>query len=263
VLSTCLAVALAASPALKVAVPGFTFVNLEPRLGEVFLDRFVNVVAQQGVQVTSEKDIKQVLGLERQKALLGCDQQDCAIELAGALGVDAILVGSLARVGRSYTVNLRAIRTGTGAQLVTATERVDSEDALQNWLDQQARALPGQLRLALGLPADEATTGTSNVARWIPGIIGGLALIGGGVSLGLSVGEADRLRNGHLVEPDITTAATTGNVEQTLGVIGLAAGGALLATSVIWVLVAPASAVQVSAAPTRDGFALGVIGAFP
>jgi hypothetical protein len=263
VLSTCLALALAASPTLKVALPGFSFVNLEPRLGDVFLDRFVNVLAQQGVQVTSEKDIKQVLGLERQKALLGCEQQDCAIELAGALGVDAIVVGSLARVGRSYTVNLRAIRTGTGAQLVTATERVDSEEALQDWLDQQARTLPAQLRLALGQPGDKAQAGTSPLVRWLPGIVGGLALIGGGVSLGLSAGQADRLKNGHLIEPAITDAATTGNLEQTLGVVGLAAGGALLATSIIWALVAPSSAVQVSAAPTHDGFALGVIGAFP
>ena len=51
------------------------------------------------VPVTSSKDVQAIVGLDRQKQLLGCGTQSCSAELAGALSVDAPLFGSVAKAG--------------------------------------------------------------------------------------------------------------------------------------------------------------------
>lgn len=255
-----------ASPApLRVALPGFTFVNLDPRLGEVFLDRFVNVLGEQGVVATSEKDVAQVLGVERQKALLGCgDSSGCSVELAGALGVDAIIVGSLARVGAGYTVNLRVLRASSGTVLATATERVASESALQDWFDAEARALPPKLRAALGLEplAVERTTSTpavevSPVVRWVPAMVGGAALVAGGISLWRSYDAAAKLRSGTLTLKGQADAIAAGSLEQDLAIVGFGVGGALIATSIVWAIISHGPPPAISVAPTRGGVTVG------
>src|SRR3954464_15436468 len=90
-----------------------------------------------GFKVTTKNDVAQVLGIERQKQLLGCGdaQSSCLAELAGALGVDGILSGSLARIGSGFTVTLRVLRATDGSELATASVRVKNEEELQDWLD--------------------------------------------------------------------------------------------------------------------------------
>lgn len=53
---------------------------------------------EHGLKVMTGRDIGAVLGLERQKQLLGCmdDSTSCSAELAGALGVGALVVGTVA-----------------------------------------------------------------------------------------------------------------------------------------------------------------------
>jgi hypothetical protein len=51
----------------------------------------------EGLVVTTPSDIRALLGLERQKQLLGCDEgASCLAELSGALGAGAIIAGQLA-----------------------------------------------------------------------------------------------------------------------------------------------------------------------
>ncbi len=101
---------------LKVAAPDFTFVGLDPTLGAVFQDRFLGRLGSPELQVTTQRDVQQLLGLERQRELLGCTttSTSCIAELAGALGVDAVLTGSLARSDSGFIVSLRVLRSKVG-----------------------------------------------------------------------------------------------------------------------------------------------------
>src|SRR5438046_7919376 len=94
----------AATPAPKLGLPGLDRVDVEPEKADFFLEYLAQELYDAGYQVVTRKQIDAVLGLERQKQLLGCadSSSSCLTELAGALGVDAILVGSVARLSGEY-----------------------------------------------------------------------------------------------------------------------------------------------------------------
>src|SRR3990167_7365998 len=95
-----LSLALAAEPLrskpVTLALPGLNAVNLAA--GEDDLQ--AEVVAQKfiahGVQVMTARDLSTVLGMERQKQLLGCaENHACVVEMTAALGADGVIVGDL------------------------------------------------------------------------------------------------------------------------------------------------------------------------
>lgn len=51
-----------------------------------------------------------------------CTEENCAVEIGNLLGVEEIIVGSIARVGATYTVNIRGIQVGTG-EIITSISR--------------------------------------------------------------------------------------------------------------------------------------------
>lgn len=65
-----------------------------------------------GAEVITQREIESVLSLEAQKAMLGCDTQACMAELGGALGVERLVAGTLARLGESWLVHLKVVETG-------------------------------------------------------------------------------------------------------------------------------------------------------
>lgn len=79
------------------------------------LDELVLTEAQRSgrLQVLGMSDLRAVLGLERQRQLLGCESGECLTELGGQLGVDRLLAGALGKVGDLYYLNLKLIRTST------------------------------------------------------------------------------------------------------------------------------------------------------
>lgn len=71
----------------------------------------------------STNEIKQMLEFEGMKQTLGCDEMSCLAELGGALGVDYIISGSVARVGESYLLQLQL----TDIRRAKSVERVSRE----------------------------------------------------------------------------------------------------------------------------------------
>ncbi len=65
-----------------------------------------------GAEVITQREIESVLSLEAQKAMLGCDTRACMAELGGALGVERLVAGTLARLGESWLVHLEVVETG-------------------------------------------------------------------------------------------------------------------------------------------------------
>ncbi|MDP2345754.1 MAG: hypothetical protein Q8O67_32725 [Deltaproteobacteria bacterium] len=57
--------------------------------------------------VLSRSDVRGVLSFEAEKQLLGCTQESCLAELAGALGADFLVTGSLSKIESSTLLSLR------------------------------------------------------------------------------------------------------------------------------------------------------------
>ena len=62
-----------------------------------------------GLSTVSKGDVEAMLGVERQKDLLGCSTTACMAEIGGALGAELVLYGEVGVIGNSYTVNLNIV----------------------------------------------------------------------------------------------------------------------------------------------------------
>ena len=69
-----------------------------------------NTIARSGkFNVQSLDDMAAVSKIVEEKLKLGCDDTKCLIELAGALGTNLVVAGSLSKFGTLYTFSLRLI----------------------------------------------------------------------------------------------------------------------------------------------------------
>ncbi|MBL8940301.1 MAG: hypothetical protein JNM69_37490 [Archangium sp.] len=250
---------LAATPNL--AAPGLQCAGIEPALCDVYLEHFVGTLTSYGVKVTTKNDMAQVLGVERQKQLMGCatDSGSCLAELAGALGVAQLLSGSVAKTESGYVSTLKVIDSQTGEPKWTATTRVDTEKQLFAFFEERGSALAGEL-----LPR----SGPPTVVKWIPAMVGGLLALAGGVFLLVANDEAAALRDyvlngtslveGMTTASDIRNSAETGRAAEALGWLGIGMGAAAIAASVLWTVLAPSSPVTAAVVPTPQGATLGL-----
>lgn len=149
---------LAAAPAqptsqMKMASPGLKCVNIDAQACEFFSDYFAQqLAAASGVRITTQSEISSVLGFERQKQLLGCSDSatSCLAEMAGALGVDALVIGNLAKFGDQYVPNIKVVSARDGQAIATQTARVSGDTAILDWMGTAAKAMAGQLGLSPG-----------------------------------------------------------------------------------------------------------------
>jgi hypothetical protein len=232
---------LCAAP-VKLAASGFTLNGEDSARAKVWVERFAEVMGRDArLRVTTQSDLAQVLGLERQKQLLGCDTESCMAELANALGTDGVLVGSITHTGDSFLAVVKIIRQTNGSVWWSASGRMTGEPALLDWLDEQASAAVRAIFPPAPLPVG-------------PLVVGGAGIVAVGVGatmLVLSNTVALQAVRGAPGEPELATALTTGRTEGAAGVALLGVGGAAIATAVIWALVRsePAPAVALSPVP--------------
>lgn len=102
------------------------------------------------------------------------------------------------------------------------------------------------------------------IARWLPVSLAALVAVGGGVSLALSEAQAQPLRARTLATPEaVQAAAQTGRTLQTLGVVGLAAGGTLFAATLVFALTWKGAAPAVVLTPHAQGGVVSLVGSWP
>src|SRR5438128_1810620 len=82
-----------ASAAPKVGVPGIDSLWLDQKKADFFREYLAQSLGDHGFDVITAKQMAAVIGLERQKQLLGCadSSSSCLAELAGALGAELLL----------------------------------------------------------------------------------------------------------------------------------------------------------------------------
>ena len=259
--------ALAQSPEpVKLAAPGLSYVGVDAALGDVYLERFVTVLARTGgLKITTRRDIEHVLGLERQKQLLGCSDDAataCLAELAGGLGVEGMITGSLAKAGSAYIVTLRIIRAADGAEVVSSTERLKDEDALGEWLDAEAPRLGARILAAFGRTPVEAPS-SGRWLRLIPGVAGALALAGGAGLFAVAGNQARMLSDGAVPIARIDATIADGRLMEGGGLALIGVGAAAIVASAIWFGVGGTSPSSVSFVPLSQGGVVVAGGTFP
>jgi hypothetical protein len=127
---------------LRLASPGLSYVQLEDKVGDFFSDYFAQQLVLQGIRVTTKNEVSALLGFERQKELLGCSEKSstCLAEMAGALGVDGLITGNLAKFGQGFAINLKIVSAKTGQVMGAYTGRLKGDEALLDWLTETAKA---------------------------------------------------------------------------------------------------------------------------
>jgi hypothetical protein len=167
---TLLALVLAAAPErTSVAVIGFRAVEVSQPKVDAFAEVFADVLANAGpgLKVTSASAISAMIGLERQRELLGCNSdRECLSELVGALGPKVIVSGTVVKVGSKLSVSVRAAATSDGHTLFGDEAVVSGEDDVVAWLKAGAQEMAGRLmgRHSTGAPPVPIAAGAVCVA---------------------------------------------------------------------------------------------------
>jgi TolB-like protein len=234
VLSLVIALGLAAGP-VKIASVGLSPAGgVSPQSAEFVSEHFAAKLATAaGLEVTTRKAIATMLGLERQRQLLGCadDSSSCMAELAGALGAEVVLVGELAQLDTSLQVNVRAMEARTARVLHSAVVRADTQEQLLDRLDGAARQMAVALQDHYGIPRP---------TRWQPWLVVGTGLVTAGVG-GIFLAQAARAWS-TLNAPataatgpsDAATLAQQGSLAQGLGIAFMSVGAVLVAGGLTW-----------------------------
>ncbi len=144
----CLVAALAA-PQPKLAVLGVQRdKSVKDALPDVINEVVVTAAHEAGgYEVIGQDDIEAMLGFEKQKDALGCDDASCFVAIGGALGADKLLVVRVARLEGEWLVGLKLIDVRQA--------RVDGRAArsLKGNAGALVQALPGWVRDVLSSKA--------------------------------------------------------------------------------------------------------------
>lgn len=98
-------------------------------------------------EVVSSRDLQSLLGLERQKQLLGCGEEgkSCMAELSGALGARFVMTGTVARLGDAWQLTFTTLDAQKAQPLGRSTRLARSLESLRAmlpWAVAEATATP-------------------------------------------------------------------------------------------------------------------------
>ena len=94
-------------------------------LTEVVIDR---VSKLNRYKVIGQKDIDKMMAWEQNKQFKGCSDTKCLIQIAGALGADFYIEGSLGAMGKMYIITLKLIDAYSVSVLARDTIRVGRDE---------------------------------------------------------------------------------------------------------------------------------------
>lgn len=262
--SVLITVALGAS---KMAVLSFTPAGgVDPTVATALTEAVTAEVAVRGYfEPISSSEVMTLLGVERQKQLLGCsdDANACMAEVAGALGAPFVMSGSVTRLEGVLQLNVQVLDTRKAVTLGRSTKLARDFESLR-------ALIPWAVAEACGTPIPPPP---SRVLPYSLIGVGGAAVIAGGV-LGIVAlnnestvrGQlsADDQSNAVVLQPAQTYQEQLDRIaaQKTVALISMLAGAALIATGIVIMPgVAPEPGVKVSLAPFGAGAAL--VGVFP
>jgi hypothetical protein len=227
-------------------------------------DAIASEVANRGYfQVVTAQEIGVLLGMERQKQLLGCAEEGnaCLAELSGAMGAQFVMSGSLAPLGDAVQLSLQVQDTQRARAVGRSTKIADDLNALRAlipWAVAEATATP--------LPAPPS--------KWLPitlisagaiGVIGGSAI--GALALNQQAVLEAELKRG---EQGLGTLSSLSKYQddqadlgrkKLTGLVALGLGAALVGVGIYLWPNDPQVRASVAMVPTPNGFVL--VGVLP
>ena len=259
---------------VKLAAPQLSVLNMDARAGTFFNEHVADALTAQGFRVTTAKEIEELVGLERRRQLVGCDESSsCLSELANALGVDAIVTGEIGRFGGTYQLLLKVNSAIDGRQLASYGARVNGEEAVLDEIARGASAMAPQVAAAFGRtlhPVVRRRVTTARDFAWLPALGGALVAGAGGFCMYQAGVRYQQLENPTAVmtvaQGDAIRKA--GSTFQGAGLAALGVGGAaLIAAGGMFLLggggdARPAATASAVVLP-GGGFAIGVAGVLP
>ena len=152
--------------------------GVDPSLGKAMGEAVTAEISKRGYfQVLSSEDVRTLISVERQKQLLGCSEdasQSCLAELAGALGAQLTLSGSIGRIGDSYQLTLQALDSARAQPIGRSTRLARTPEGVRE-------AVPYAVAEATGTPMPQPPSRVLPITM----MAGGAALVIGGGVLGL------------------------------------------------------------------------------
>lgn len=238
-------------------------------LAGFYADRLAQALRAHGFKVVTSSEIAALLSNERQKELLGCadSANSCMAELGAALGCDATLLVSVARLEDEYQAQLKVLKSSDGTVLAeTRAEAKGQKDfgvALDEAAERLAQGLSG------GAPAGElrakVSPGGAKRFWWAPAILAGAgaaAAIGGFVVAGNTYSELEVQLAMAVPLGDAQALAQKGQTAQTIGWVGVGVGAAALVGLGALLLFGDAP-VQPSVSLAPGAASVGISGSLP
>lgn len=266
--SALLAVVLTATPTkARIAVLSLSSAGeLDAKVGDVIGELVTAEIAARGYfEPISSAEIATLLGVERQRQLLGCgeDASSCTTEIAAALGAPYLMSGSLTKLEGIFQLNLQVVDTQKSRTIGRSTKIARDFEGLRS-------LIPYAVAEACGTPLPPAPSRVLPISLIA---VGGLSFVGGGV-LGLIALNTESATNAELATDDNNPAVRLAPAEtyrarlqqtalqRTLALSALLAGAALIGLGAfVMPADAPQPGVRVSLVPTFSGAA--VVGVFP
>jgi hypothetical protein len=121
-------------------------------------------------QVLGPADLDAVLGVEKMKDALGCDDVSCASELGGALGAPFVVEGQLGRLGQEAVLSLRLMDTTKVTVMSRAAAR--GEPSGESLAKMMAASLSTLLGMEIELPAETRAPERTQPAAVVPNVQG-------------------------------------------------------------------------------------------
>jgi hypothetical protein len=113
----------AAEPSTQLVVPTVQLSGIDAAAAPVITELVLEaLLVRHGLPALGPADLKDILTVEQQKQLIGCDEGKCMTELAGALGSGRVVSGMVGRLGDTVVLTLKLI-DATSAQVVARASR--------------------------------------------------------------------------------------------------------------------------------------------
>lgn len=236
---------------VQIAVYNLELENIPAPIGKIVSNSLLDEIRKlEGVSAIGMEEITQMISLEAQKQIMGCDESEsCLAEIAGALGVDEIITGQLTEAADGRTFLIRRINQRRAAVIGTVTKRLkigSGEEFLlalgpaveELYAERKNRpgthrGVPDEIALRLNPPPLPVWS------TWTTFAASATALAASGLFYGLAYQENQFYNSGAWENTDtlegseLTGAYNAGQTYEQAGVGALIAGGSLALSALV------------------------------